>query len=139
MAKIFREHHSRAKQNNEELRPENAVIGARIRMQRDRLGITQQELGGKLGVTLQQVHKYEKGISRVSSSRLNQIARALRTKAAYFLGEHDLDRAAPDVLTTIANTPGALEVVKVYAAMSPAARNAFLKFLRLVITSADHS
>jgi transcriptional regulator with XRE-family HTH domain len=55
----------------------DVVVGARIRARRVSLGLSQQQLAAKVGVTYQQLHKYEHGINRVSASRLQDIAQAL--------------------------------------------------------------
>ena len=60
---------------------ENAIdrhVGARIRMQRIVRDISQTELGNAVGVSFQQVQKYEKGVNRVSASRLQRIANVLK-------------------------------------------------------------
>lgn len=59
-------------------------VGARMRERRILLGLTQTELADLLNITYQQAHKYEKGINRVSASRLYSIARALNVPVAYF-------------------------------------------------------
>ena len=59
-------------------------VGARIRMRRRFLGLTQQQLAEHLGLTFQQVQKYERGANRVSASKLYEIARALQTPVPYF-------------------------------------------------------
>lgn len=59
-------------------------VGARIRMQRMVRGFSQTELGKAVGVTFQQVQKYEKGKNRVSSSRLQRIANALKVTPDFF-------------------------------------------------------
>lgn len=59
-------------------------VGARIRLKRKLIGMSQQSLAGKLGVTFQQVQKYEKGTNRVGASRLSQIATALDVPMSYF-------------------------------------------------------
>ena len=59
-------------------------VGSRVRMRRALLGITQQQLAGQLGVTFQQVQKYEKGTNRVSASRLQQIATVLSVEVGFF-------------------------------------------------------
>ena len=59
-------------------------IGLRIRTRRLALGKTQEWLGEKLGLTFQQVQKYEKGANRVGGSRLVQIASALQTDPSFF-------------------------------------------------------
>jgi transcriptional regulator with XRE-family HTH domain len=60
-------------------------VGTHIRVHRLAAGFTQEELGAKLGVTFQQVQKYEKGINRVGSGRLYQIAEILEVPVTSFL------------------------------------------------------
>lgn len=65
----------------------NAVdqhIGTRIRTRRLALGISQEELGNALGLTFQQVQKYEKGANRVGGSRLYRIAEILQVEVGFF-------------------------------------------------------
>ena len=64
-------------------------IGARLRNIRNLRGLTQAELGHVLGVSLQQVHKYECGASRISTSALILLARALDVPLCALLGEED--------------------------------------------------
>jgi transcriptional regulator with XRE-family HTH domain len=64
--------------------PVDKHVGARIRMRRMMLGITQMQLGESLGVTFQQVQKYEKGTNRVSASKLQSIASILQAPVAFF-------------------------------------------------------
>jgi transcriptional regulator with XRE-family HTH domain len=59
-------------------------VGSRIRLRRMLLGVSQEQLGAKIGVTFQQVQKYEKGTNRVSSSRLHQIANSLHVPIEFF-------------------------------------------------------
>lgn len=59
-------------------------LGKRIRLRRVEQKISQSELGDKLGVSFQQVQKYEKGMNRVGASRLTQIAAALDVPVTYF-------------------------------------------------------
>ncbi len=59
-------------------------VGARVRMQRLILGWSQRDLGEAVGVTFQQVQKYEKGANKIGASRLQQIASALEVAPAYF-------------------------------------------------------
>jgi len=71
----------------------DAHVGARIRDRRIMLGLTQQQLTVMIGVTYQQMHKYERGINRVSAGRLYDIACALNAPIAYFF--EGLDQEAP--------------------------------------------
>src|SRR5205814_10191120 len=64
--------------------PIDIHVGSRIRTRRIYLDMRQEELGRKLGLTFQQVQKYESGANRVSASRLWEIAAILRTSLAYF-------------------------------------------------------
>ena len=59
-------------------------VGRRIRELRKRLGVSQERLADTLGLTFQQVQKYEKGANRVSASKLFDIAAALQTEIGYF-------------------------------------------------------
>jgi transcriptional regulator with XRE-family HTH domain len=64
--------------------PVDRHVGLHIRMRRKALGISQERLAEALGLTFQQVQKYERGANRVSASKLFEIARALKTNVAYF-------------------------------------------------------
>lgn len=64
--------------------PVDLHVGARIRMRRKLLGVSQERLAEQLGLTFQQVQKYERGANRVSASKLYEIARALQVSVAYF-------------------------------------------------------
>ncbi|WP_294538886.1 helix-turn-helix transcriptional regulator [uncultured Rhodoblastus sp.] len=64
--------------------PIDRPVGARVRMRRMLIGMSQEKLGEALGLTFQQVQKYEKGANRISASRLQQISEALNIPLAYF-------------------------------------------------------
>ena len=64
--------------------PVDRHVGLRIRMRRKELGVSQERLAEALGLTFQQVQKYERAANRVSASKLYEIARALNTSVAYF-------------------------------------------------------
>ncbi len=64
-------------------------VGQRIRIQRNTLGLSQTELADHLGVTFQQVQKYEKGVNRVGAGRLTKIATALQLPVTNLLGVDD--------------------------------------------------
>ncbi|WP_051003000.1 helix-turn-helix domain-containing protein [Bradyrhizobium elkanii] len=65
----------------------DALIGQRLRTRRMELKISQSELGDALGVSFQQVQKYEKGVNRVGAARLAEIAEVLDTNVDYFIGD----------------------------------------------------
>ncbi len=64
--------------------PVDVHVGSRIRMRRTLLGMSQRVLGEKLGLTFQQVQKYERGTNRVGSSRLFEISRILDVPISFF-------------------------------------------------------
>ncbi|MBR0940956.1 transcriptional regulator with XRE-family HTH domain [Bradyrhizobium diazoefficiens] len=63
--------------------------GMRIRSRRLELHVSQSELGAALGITFQQIQKYEKGVNRVAAARLNEIAAFLKTTMAALMGGGD--------------------------------------------------
>src|ERR1044071_9672483 len=67
--------------------PTDRYVGTRVRMRRLMLGMSQTALGNSLGVTFQQVQKYEKGTNRIGASRLQQIAGTLHVPVSFFFEE----------------------------------------------------
>ena len=64
--------------------PVDKHVGSRVRMRRMMLGMSQEKLGDALGLTFQQVQKYEKGTNRIGASRLQQISHILQVPVAFF-------------------------------------------------------
>jgi transcriptional regulator with XRE-family HTH domain len=64
--------------------PIDRHVGSRVRMRRILLGMSQEKLGEALGLTFQQIQKYEKGTNRIGASRLQQISRTLNVPPAFF-------------------------------------------------------
>jgi transcriptional regulator with XRE-family HTH domain len=64
--------------------PIDTHVGARVRMRRVEVDMPQQILGGHLGLTFQQIQKYEKGMNRIGASRLQQIGKILKVPVAFF-------------------------------------------------------
>ena len=94
--------------------PVDVAVGARIRIRRRMLGLSQTELANCLGITFQQVQKYERGSNRVSASMLVKTAATLNTSVAALVGEDGTDPADPAVLAPLA-TAGAAELLKAFA------------------------
>jgi transcriptional regulator with XRE-family HTH domain len=63
--------------------PVDKHVGSRVRMRRMMLGVSQSKLGDALGLTFQQVQKYEKGTNRIGASRLQHIAHILQVSVAF--------------------------------------------------------
>ena len=98
-------------------------VGQRIRINRNALGISQTALAEELGVTFQQVQKYEKGVNRVGVGRLTKIANVLQVPVTALLGMDDRvrakgrghDESSPLKLLT---HPGALKLLRAYGELT---------------------
>lgn len=109
--------------------PLDVAIGARLRVRRRAVGLSQQKLAERLGVTFRQVQKYERGANRVAGSTLIVMAQALDTPASYFLGEGGSQTVDDDTLIKIAER-GASELLTDYVAIRSAkVRNAVLQLV----------
>lgn len=71
-------------ENKKKPNPIDIHVGSRIRLRRTMLGMSQEKLGEALGITFQQIQKYEKGTNRVGASRLQNISTILNVPVAFF-------------------------------------------------------
>jgi transcriptional regulator with XRE-family HTH domain len=110
-------------------------VGARVRMRRIMLGMSQEKLGKALALTFQQIQKYEKGSNRIGASRLHQISMVLNTPVSFFFdgapntsesGGNDFDLA-----TRFMSCPGGAELAEYFIRINEAAGR------RLVIEMAE--
>lgn len=74
--------------------PIDIHVGSRIRLRRAMIGMSQEKLGESLGITFQQVQKYEKGTNRVGASRLQNIAAILNVPVSFFFEDAPASDAA---------------------------------------------
>lgn len=81
------------RQKAEKPNPIDVHVGARVRLRRTLLGMSQEKLGDAIGLTFQQVQKYERGANRIGASRLYDLSRVLDVPVSYFFEE--LGDAAP--------------------------------------------
>jgi transcriptional regulator with XRE-family HTH domain len=102
--------------------PVDIHVGARVRTRRLLIGMNQETLARSLGLTFQQVQKYEGGANRVSASRLSQIAEILGVPIAYFFTDLDPDGAAPSARDREARErlqrPETIELIRSYYAIA---------------------
>jgi transcriptional regulator with XRE-family HTH domain len=93
-------------------------IGRRIRLRRISIGMSQERLGELLGLTFQQVQKYEKGMNRVGAGRLVDVAQALGVPVGYFF-EGYVKETSPDSpgdsLQPLISTPDGLALARAFA------------------------
>jgi transcriptional regulator with XRE-family HTH domain len=71
----------------------DAHVGTRVRLRRMLLGMSQEKLGESLGLTFQQIQKYEKGVNRIGASRLYELSRVLGVPVGFFYDEAPADTA----------------------------------------------
>ena len=113
--------------------PLDVALGSRIRLRRRELGLSQEQLARQIGITFQQVQKYEHGTNRVSFSRLVEIAQALRCGVMDIVGYLDKSKASPLFSRHVArlNEAGAAELLEAYSAIqSPKHRRAILNLAK---------
>jgi transcriptional regulator with XRE-family HTH domain len=109
--------------------PLDVAIGARVRARRRMLGLSQTALGEELGVTFQQIQKYERGINRISGSTLIRLGKVLGVPAGSLLGDDEVAGDAPPwaylMKSGVAETVDALASVR-----SPAIRRQIVALAR---------
>ena len=110
--------------------PIDRHVGLRIRLRRKELGVSQEKLADQIGLTFQQVQKYENGANRISASRLVQIADTLQVSATSFIeglgayaerGQDARRRSLP---------PGAEQLLDVYAKLAAPMRDAVVQLAK---------
>ncbi len=107
------------------------AIGARMRTRRRQLGLSQSELAEKLGVSFQQVQKYERGANRVAASTLVVASHALGASVAWLVGEEASGRDDDEDVFRALARPGALEILQAFNAIGELpARMALLALAR---------
>jgi len=123
--------------------PIDIHVGNRVRMRRMLIGMSQEKLGGQLGLTFQQIQKYEKGANRISASRLYQMSQILGVPVQFFfedlpqktrdenaagLGEASGDHNA--IMDFLASSEG-LQLNRFFASISdPAVRHSIVDLVR---------
>jgi transcriptional regulator with XRE-family HTH domain len=126
-------------ENKKKPNPIDMHVGGRIRLRRNMLGISQEKLGESLGITFQQIQKYEKGTNRVGASRLQAISGVLEVPVAFFFedapGGSASSNFAEDASTTyvvdfLSSTEG-LRLNRAFVKISdPKVRNRIIDLVR---------
>ena len=110
--------------------PIDKHVGSRVRMRRMMLGMSQEKLGDALGLTFQQVQKYEKGTNRIGASRLQQMSLILQVPVAFFFEgappppgkSYGLSEASsPEYLTNFLASSDGLKLIKAFTRVPSAA------------------
>jgi transcriptional regulator with XRE-family HTH domain len=104
--------------------PIDKHVGSRVRMRRMMLGMSQEKLGDSLGLTFQQVQKYEKGSNRIGASRLQQISLILQVPVSFFFEgappppgnpQGFGEAPSPGYVTDVLSTQDGLTLVKAFS------------------------
>jgi len=105
--------------------PIDVHVGGRVKMRRLMLGMSQETLGEHLGVSFQQIQKYEKGRNRIGASRLQHIARVLAVPVSFFF--EDAPGSGPAVVPRFAPADRLdVAIAKAAQDLSPTAKKAVL-------------
>ena len=126
--------------------PVDSYVGGRVRMRRKMIGMSQQGLGEALGITFQQIQKYEKGTNRIGASRLQHISEVLNVPVAYFFDGWPADgRSTPsraeraalsDVTEFMASSDG---IALIQAFVRIKSRTVRRQLVQLAVGIADHA
>jgi transcriptional regulator with XRE-family HTH domain len=117
--------------------PIDLHVGSRIRMRRKILGVSQERLADDLGLTFQQIQKYERGANRVSASKLYEIAKSLQSSVAYFFegltdtGDAGVAEGGEVFVHDFLMTPEGLELASLFPRITkPKVRRRILELVR---------
>jgi transcriptional regulator with XRE-family HTH domain len=135
----------RKERNARSPNPVDAHVGRRVRLRRTLLGMSQEKLGEHLGLTFQQVQKYEKGINRIGASRLFELADVLSVPVQFFFDEAPAgmlrsaaanglaEPAAESYVVEFLSTREGLELNKAFARISdPKVRRSIVELVRSI-------
>jgi transcriptional regulator with XRE-family HTH domain len=90
-------------------------VGRRVRMFRLQRGLSQEKLGDALGLTFQQVQKYEKGTNRIGAGRIQRIAEILNVPVTNFFAQQKRGAAAPNEAFELQDSAGSLRLLRAYS------------------------
>ena len=112
--------------------PIDVHVGSRVRLRRTLLGMSQEKLGEAIGLTFQQVQKYERGMNRISASKLWKLSNVLDVPVSYFFDDLGVDEDG-QVPTLLGAEPSGSETL----ALDPMAKRETLELVRAYYKIAD--
>lgn len=116
--------------------PTDIHVGSRVRLRRMMLGMSQEKLGEALGITFQQIQKYEKGTNRIGASRLQHIATVLKAPVSFFF--EDLpdgeNTTFADINTLATRSPGAMKLLQVFNSLDTQGQQGLLRIAETIDT-----
>ena len=125
-------------ENKKKPNPIDIHVGSRIRLRRTMLGMSQEKLGESLGITFQQIQKYEKGTNRIGASRLHELAQVLDVPVAFFFEDLNLPDGTPTGADGAVKPPkGLSEPADVFYGNEPIMRRETLELVRAYLRITD--
>jgi transcriptional regulator with XRE-family HTH domain len=129
------------------MHPTDTHVGKRLRMRRLMLGLSQTKIADALGLSFQQVQKYEKGANRIGASRLRHLSQILEVPEEFFFegvpqahGQHhaQTDALSPQYISDYLATPDALDLTKAFMQIPNAKlRRAIVKLVEQLAATED--
>ncbi len=124
------------------LNPVDAYVGNRLKIRRNELGISQTKISEMLGITFQQVQKYEKGLNRIGSSRLYEFSKILKVPVSYFFDGYEISSNCVDnILKDERNSKIEKEIVLLvdyfYKLKNPLLRKSVINLLKNILPDAE--
>lgn len=128
----------------------DAYVGRRLKQRREELGLSQEKLAQQLGISFQQVQKYERGFNRVGASRLFQISEVMNVVTSFFFDGLETARGgvaeestpetdSPLSVAALLAAPGAMELLSEYANIkSPQQRKKIVELVRIFANEAEN-
>jgi transcriptional regulator with XRE-family HTH domain len=116
--------------------PVDVHVGQRVRQRRWMIGMTQQQLGNKVGIKFQQIQKYETGTNRISASRLWDIAAALEVPVSFFFEGLNRDELGAYGQGDILTDKEALELIRAYYSIPETQRRRLFDLARVLSEAA---
>src|SRR5207247_9910393 len=124
----------------------DVLVGSRVRVRRLELGLSQTALANELGVTFQQVQKYEKGRNRVGASRLSDAAKILSVPVSFFFEDDAAGEKSPTAnvglpaITEALSTPEGIRIARALARISdPNVRRRLADLLEAMVDRTSQS
>lgn len=111
--------------------PIDVHVGARVRLRRTLLGMSQEKLGEAIGLTFQQVQKYERGMNRISASKLWKLSNVLDVPVSYFFDDLSIDGEGPSIPSSGSEMSGEA------LALDPMAKRETLELVRAYYRISD--
>lgn len=135
-------------ENKKRPNPVDTHVGSRVRLRRTMLGMSQEKLGEALGITFQQIQKYEKGSNRIGASRLQRMSEVLTVPVAYFFedapggaapsGGGLQESSGPDYVVDFLSSSEGLQLNRAFVRITdPKVRRRIIDLVRSLADSAE--